>query len=202
MPTSGSSCGSDRTGAKRVMQPKPYSSTVAGQWAVVSCSWRFTRDRRGGGATNGGYGRRIPADRSEICVEAWGKLVDQRFQHGHIGRAEQPASISTAEEMLRFIERSTGDPHVSAVIRVGATSIALRNIGSDTISGPNQLLSDSVPIERLPRGHQLPNPVSNVLRQTINTKPLEIRTLPHLHLQSLGSDNFRVRPDLPPLRRR
>ena len=76
--------------------------------------------------------------------------------------------------MLGFIERSAGYTDESAIVLGRSSATAFRDAGTDSISGPYNLLTHGISSEMLPLHNNVPNLVSQFLRKLIDLEILEM----------------------------
>ena len=155
--------------------------------AGVSCQWTVDGRRSWDGEQSSaicarprivrGQLARLVTDRFEVVVELGAKLIEQRFQSPDVGIVEKLPSISAAQEMFGFVERTSRGANESAVVSIAASTFSFGKVGADTVRGSNQLLADCIPGEVIPNADELPYPVRDLFGQLLDPQPFEIR--PH-----------------------
>jgi len=130
---------------------------ACGPWSVV----------RGAGAC----GR---ADGPQIGVQPRGELIDQRLELRSIRFGKQLAEVGPAKEVPGLVQRSAGDADVATIVLQTSPSGAFRDIGPDVVGRPYQLPAKRFFRQGIPSDYQDPDAISDLFRQAVDSKTLEI----------------------------
>jgi hypothetical protein len=116
------------------------------------------------------------ADGLQVAVELGTEFIQQGLEFGDGLFCKQLATVSAAQPMLRFIERTSGVSDKTSVVSVSTATNSLRDISANAIGGSNNLRTDRISRELFPTTRCIPDRVRYLLGQLVNTQVFKVRS--------------------------
>lgn len=119
----------------------------------------------------------MSAKRLQVRVQRREQFFEQRLQSSLLLAIHQLSLVRPSKKVPHLIQKSARNSYEPLMIDRGRTSIALRDIGTNTVRRSHQLFADRITRKPVPCGSHLPAEISQIFGHAINPQPLQSKLL-------------------------
>jgi hypothetical protein len=111
--------------------------------------------------------------RTKIGIQSGKQFLQHSLKGRFLLLCKQPSFVRPTQEMPHLVERTTGDANEPLMISRRRATIALRDIGANTVRRANQLMPHRVLGELLPSYYRIPNKIGQFLGHRIDPQIIQ-----------------------------